>query len=165
MQKSERTFPNLPALPCQTAPGRVTATRCRSAVCPWPENESLTLRLNASFPPPEVTSTVCRHVKVSSTPAKSPYLPSGKGVPNPAQQPLRIVSSCRQRANCNREREEHLFCLPSERAQPSGSSAQLLQPRVLRLGLLQDGDVRVGVLPEIEEILVGGAGLGEGVVL
>ena len=32
----------------------------------------------------------------------------------------------------------------------------LLQLRVLRLGLLQDGDVGVGVFPEGEEILVGG---------
>jgi hypothetical protein len=32
----------------------------------------------------------------------------------------------------------------------------LLQPRVLRFGLLQDGDVGVGVLPEGEEIFVGG---------
>src|SRR5712692_4178685 len=32
----------------------------------------------------------------------------------------------------------------------------LLQLRVLRLGLLQDGDVGVGVFPEGEEIFVGG---------
>ena len=32
----------------------------------------------------------------------------------------------------------------------------LLQLRVLRFGLLQDGDVGVGVFPEREEILVGG---------
>jgi hypothetical protein len=31
--------------------------------------------------------------------------------------------------------------------------------RVLRLGLLQDGDVGVGIFPERKEILVGGAGL------
>src|ERR1700752_3750589 len=36
----------------------------------------------------------------------------------------------------------------------------LLQPRVLGLGLLQDGDVGVGVFPEGEEVLVGGAGFG-----
>ena len=35
----------------------------------------------------------------------------------------------------------------------------LLQLRVLRLGLFQDGDVGVGVFPEIEEVLVGGANL------
>jgi hypothetical protein len=35
-----------------------------------------------------------------------------------------------------------------------------LQLGVLRLGLLQDGDVGVGVFPEGEEVLVGGAGLG-----
>jgi hypothetical protein len=34
------------------------------------------------------------------------------------------------------------------------------QPRVLRLGLLQDGDARVGVFPEREEILICGAGIG-----
>jgi hypothetical protein len=32
----------------------------------------------------------------------------------------------------------------------------LLQPRVFRLGLLQDGDVGVGVFPEAEEVFVGG---------
>src|SRR5690348_6759589 len=36
----------------------------------------------------------------------------------------------------------------------------LLQLRVLRLGLLQDGDVGVGVSPEGEEIVVGVAALG-----
>jgi hypothetical protein len=35
-----------------------------------------------------------------------------------------------------------------------------LQLRVLRLGLLQDGDVGVGVFPEGQEILVGSLGLG-----
>jgi hypothetical protein len=30
------------------------------------------------------------------------------------------------------------------------------------LGLFQDGNFRVGVFPEVEEILVGNAGLGEG---
>jgi hypothetical protein len=35
-----------------------------------------------------------------------------------------------------------------------------LQLRVLRLGFLQDGDVGVGVFPEGEEVLIGGAGLG-----
>ena len=57
--------------------------------------------------------------------------------------------------NCNGEREQHLSCLPSKRPQLSGSSAQLLQPRVIRLRLLEDGDVGVDVLPEREEILVG----------
>jgi len=32
----------------------------------------------------------------------------------------------------------------------------LLQLRVLRFGLLQDGDVGVGVFPESEEVVVGG---------
>jgi len=41
---------------------------------------------------------------------------------------------------------------------------KLLQLCVLRLGLLQDGDVGVGVFPEGEEIIVGGAGF-DGVVL
>jgi hypothetical protein len=36
----------------------------------------------------------------------------------------------------------------------------LLQLRVLSLGLLQDGDVGVGVFPEREEIFVGGLGFG-----
>ena len=38
----------------------------------------------------------------------------------------------------------------------------LLQLRVLRLGLHQDGDVGVGVFPEREEIFVGGEGAGAG---
>ncbi len=37
---------------------------------------------------------------------------------------------------------------------------KLLQLREFRLGLLQDGDVRVGVFPEREEILIGRAGFG-----
>ena len=41
----------------------------------------------------------------------------------------------------------------------------LLQLRVLRFRLLQDGDIGVGVFPEGEEVLIGGAGLGEGVGL
>src|SRR2546425_13266408 len=36
---------------------------------------------------------------------------------------------------------------------------RLLQLRVFRFGLLQDGDVGVGVFPEREEVLVGGASL------
>jgi hypothetical protein len=36
----------------------------------------------------------------------------------------------------------------------------LLQFRVLRLGLLQDGDVGVGVFPQREEIVVRSAGFG-----
>ena len=38
---------------------------------------------------------------------------------------------------------------------------ELLQLRVLGLGLLQDGDVGVGVFPEGEEILIGGFGFGD----
>ena len=37
------------------------------------------------------------------------------------------------------------------------ASVSLLQPRVLGLGLLQDGDVGVGIFPQGEEVLVGGA--------
>ncbi len=37
---------------------------------------------------------------------------------------------------------------------------QLSQLCVLRLGCFQDGDVRVGVFPEGEEILIGGFGFG-----
>jgi len=58
--------------------------------------------------------------------------------------------------NCNGEREEHLACLPSKRPHPSGSSAQLLQPRVFRLGFLQDGNIRVGIPPQREEGLLRG---------
>src|SRR5882724_313487 len=37
---------------------------------------------------------------------------------------------------------------------------KLREPSVLGFGLLQDGDVGVGVFPEREEVLVGGAGFG-----
>jgi len=40
--------------------------------------------------------------------------------------------------------------------------AQLLQLRVLRLGLLQDGNVGVGVFPKSQEILIGGEGASVG---
>jgi hypothetical protein len=40
---------------------------------------------------------------------------------------------------------------------PRIRSTGLLQLRVLRLGLLQDGDVGVGVFPEGKEVLIGGA--------
>jgi hypothetical protein len=36
-----------------------------------------------------------------------------------------------------------------------------LQLRVLRFGFLQDGNIRVGVFPQREEIFVGGAGKAE----
>ena len=49
----------------------------------------------------------------------------------------------------------------------SGSSAttgeirnQLLQLRLLCLGLFQDGNVRVGILPERKEVMIFRAGLG-----
>jgi hypothetical protein len=41
-----------------------------------------------------------------------------------------------------------------------GKTTLLLQLRVLGFGFLQDGDVGVGVLPEGEEVLIGGAGFG-----
>src|SRR5581483_10615549 len=43
---------------------------------------------------------------------------------------------------------------------PGLSSLQLLQFRVLRLGLDEDGDIGVGILPQGKEVLVGGARLG-----
>jgi hypothetical protein len=36
---------------------------------------------------------------------------------------------------------------------------------LFRLGFLQYGNIGVGVFPEREEILIGGAGFGEGVLL
>jgi len=36
---------------------------------------------------------------------------------------------------------------------------ELLQPCVFSFGFFQDGDVGVGVFPEVEEVLVSGAGL------
>ncbi len=41
-----------------------------------------------------------------------------------------------------------------------GSANSSLQVRVLRFGLLQEGDVRVGVFPEREEVFIGGERLG-----
>jgi hypothetical protein len=38
---------------------------------------------------------------------------------------------------------------------PWGHESELLQLRVLRLGLLQDGDVGVGIFPEGKKVLVG----------
>jgi hypothetical protein len=37
-----------------------------------------------------------------------------------------------------------------------GIRARLLQPRVLRLPLLQDGDVGIGVFPQVEKAFVSG---------
>ena len=45
----------------------------------------------------------------------------------------------------------------------TGAASTLLELSVFRLGLLQDGEVGVGVFPEGEEVLVSGAGLGEGI--
>ena len=42
----------------------------------------------------------------------------------------------------------------------SRRDAPLLQLSVLGLGSFQDGDIGVGILPEGEKILIGGAGLG-----
>jgi hypothetical protein len=42
----------------------------------------------------------------------------------------------------------------------TSNRSELLQLRVLRLGLLQDRNVGVGVFPEREEIVVGAASLG-----
>ena len=44
------------------------------------------------------------------------------------------------------------------RSRSNRRTLRLLQLRILRLGLLQDGDVAIGVLPQREEIIVGGAG-------
>ena len=40
------------------------------------------------------------------------------------------------------------------------ADGKLLELRVLGLGLLQDGNLRVGIFPECEEILIGNAGFG-----
>lgn len=38
----------------------------------------------------------------------------------------------------------------------AGGTGRLLQLRVLRLGFFQDGKIRVGILPQRKEILIGG---------
>src|SRR5271163_2186123 len=43
---------------------------------------------------------------------------------------------------------------------PLGTGSRLPQPRVLRLGLLQDRDIGVGVFPERQKILIRDARLG-----
>src|ERR1700686_625864 len=53
-----------------------------------------------------------------------------------------------------------LLFLGSARVRAEGARARLLHFLVLRLGLLQDGAVGVGVFPEREEILIRGTGLG-----
>jgi len=49
---------------------------------------------------------------------------------------------------------------PSQSKSLLGLTARLLQLRIFCFGLLEDGDVGVGVFPEGEEIVVGGGGLG-----
>jgi hypothetical protein len=48
--------------------------------------------------------------------------------------------------------------VPNNKETSAPAEPDSLQLRVLRLGFFQDGDVGVGVLPEGEEVLVGGAG-------
>jgi len=50
------------------------------------------------------------------------------------------------------------LCLPFSHDPLNSGTKLLLQFRVLRLDLLQDGNVGVGVFPEGEKILIGGAG-------
>src|ERR1700693_5314708 len=47
----------------------------------------------------------------------------------------------------------------ASRPRPHGHT-YLLQLGVFRFGFFQDGNIRVGLFPECEEILVGGAGAG-----
>jgi hypothetical protein len=48
--------------------------------------------------------------------------------------------------------------MPVKRYSVLHTSGELLQLRVLGLGLLQDGDVGIGVFPEGHGVFVGGAG-------
>ena len=87
----------------------------------------------------------CRHVSVRSTsgnPAGLKKVSFYGGGGSAAQTPTNQLVS-----------RVYLF----ERA---GLQPISLQLRVFRLGIFQDGDVRVGVLPKREEILVSSAGFG-----
>ena len=70
------------------------------------------------------------------------------------------VSGVRKRATLRRE-----VHTAQEVLEARVGALGLFQLRVLRLGFFEDGDVGVGVFPEGEEILIGGAGFGEGVLL
>jgi len=80
------------------------------------------------------------------------------------------MSPCRQAKNTLHYEPNRLeeCCVDRlSRQDLSGSSAttgeirnQLLQLRVLCLGLFQDGNVRVGILPERKEVMIFRAGLG-----
>jgi hypothetical protein len=50
----------------------------------------------------------------------------------------------------------NLVATACDNSRPHSCLDELLQPRVLGFGLLQDGDVGVGVFPESEKIFVGG---------
>jgi hypothetical protein len=60
---------------------------------------------------------------------------------------------------CSNSPDRRWGSSPGERGTSRLSPVLPLQFRVLRLGLFQDGNVRVGLLPEREEILVRHAGL------
>src|SRR4051812_19983455 len=62
------------------------------------------------------------------------------------------------RAIARLPRELSLPYAPTSTTMPA--PFDLLQPGVFRAGLLEDGDVGVGVLPERQKILVGDLGLG-----
>ena len=70
------------------------------------------------------------------------------------------TSACKGARICRRGRSR--ACARGGRSGPgglrrfAGGQLRLLQLRVLRFGLLQDGDVGVGIFPEREEIFVGG---------
>ncbi len=69
--------------------------------------------------------------------------------------PLARTSNPRQVGTCSLPLRPELHA-PQEVMKARG----LFQPCVLRLGFPQDGNIRVGVFPDREEILIGGAGLG-----
>ena len=52
-----------------------------------------------------------------------------------------------------------------EASEARAGAQGLSQLCVLRLGFLQDGNIRVGVFPDGEEFLIGSAGLGAGDLL
>ena len=67
-----------------------------------------------------------------------------------------------QKTRATLRREVHAAQMALEARAGARGLSQLC---VFRLGFLQDRNIRVGVFPERKEVLIGGAGFGEGVLL
>src|SRR5262249_21332551 len=103
------------------------------------------------------TARVQAHIRDSLSPKGRQRVPSSEG------------------ARPSNARDDAALCQLADRRSASDSSASIvvgrvgdtcgaaeisLQLRVLGLGFLRDGDVGVGVFPQVEQILIGGVGFG-----